>query len=53
MISNGALVIIFIILGEIFKGFFYDIFTVDDEMGKYFTYAYNFYLFGFLISDFY
>jgi len=53
MITNGVIAVFFIFIGELLESTFYGIFATDDTMGEYFSFAYNFYLYGFLIGDFF
>jgi len=53
MITCGMMAILYIIIGKLLETTFYGIFATDDKMGEYFSFAYNFYIYGFLIGDFY
>jgi len=53
MITCAFIVVLLILLGGLLESTFYSIFATDEEMGEYFLFAYKFYLFGFLIGDFY
>lgn len=53
MLACFVEVIVFLCVGEILKDIFAGIFNTDPEMEYYFRYAYNMYLYTFLLGDYY